>query len=370
MKILVLSSHTPSLFWFRMDMMKAFQKAGAEVTAVGNEPEDKWAHKFKEFGITYRAIPVSRNGLNVAADITTYKALKKLIKEAQPDKIFAYQAKTIVYGILAAHAADKSIENYPLVAGLGSIFRGTNLKSKLVRTVLSAQYKLAFRRSQKVIFQNRDDRDELISRGLLKGSQSEIINGSGVNLAKFTLQPLPSQRAILFIGRLIRDKGVGEYLELAKRIKARYGDVRCLLVGPYDSNPSAITPEDLEPLIDTGVVEYFGEQSDVRPYINECTVYVLPSYHEGTPKTVLEAMASGRPVVTTDAPGCRETVVDGENGFLVAVKDVDQLETAVAKILDDAELAQRLGGRSREMAEDKYDVEKVNASILRIMQIR
>lgn len=367
MKILVLSSHTPSLFWFRMDMMKELQDIGAEVTAVGNEPVGKWIEKFNIYGIKYLSIPVSRNGLNVFGDIKTFNALRRIITAERPDKIFTYQAKTIVYGILAAHRIDKSILNYPLVAGLGSIFRGTDLKSKIVRSILSRQYKLAFKYSTKVIFQNVDDKKELLQRRLLRETQTEMINGSGVSLEKFTVQPLPDKKAVLFIGRLIRDKGVGEYLELAKRIRSLSPEVRCLLVGPYDSNPSAIKPNDLQPLIDANIIEYFGEQSDVRPYINECTVYVLPSYHEGTPKTVLEAMATGRPIVTTDAPGCRETVIDGVNGFLVPVQNIDELEKVVIKILNDTEVAKQFGRNSRKIAEDKYDVNKVNASILKIM---
>lgn len=369
MKILILSSHTPSLFWFRMDMMKVFMDAGADVRAVGNEPESVWIDKFKDFGIKYRSIPVSRNGLNVIGDLKTFIAIKKIIQEEKPDKIFTYQAKTIVYGILASHLVDNSISNYPLVAGLGSIFRGTGFKSMIVRSILSIQYKLAFKYSTKVIFQNSDDKKELLRRGLLKETQVAIINGSGVNLEKFTVQPLPDKKAILFIGRLIRDKGVGEYLELVKRIKYNYPKVRCLLVGPYDSNPSAIKPDDLQPLIDANIIEYFGEQADVRPYFKECTVYVLPSYHEGTPKTVLEAMATGRPIVTSDAPGCRETVIDGVNGYLVPIKNVDSLFNAVKQVLDDSNLTEKFAQEGRRIVEEKYDVRKVNTSIMKIMNL-
>ena len=151
-----------------------------------------------------------------------------------------------------------------------------------------------------------------------------VIHGSGVNLEKFVPTEMPEIPTFLYIGRLIKDKGVGEYLEACQKIKRLYGKkVRCLLVGPFDSNPSALKPEELQPLINSGVLEYFGEQSDVRPYISQCSIYVLPSYHEGTPKTVLENMAMGRAIITTDAPGCRETVVNGENGYLVEVKNED-----------------------------------------------
>lgn len=368
MRILVLSSHTPSLFWFRLDMMKSFQSKGAEVIAVGPENDEKWIGEFRDNGIEYRSIPVSRNGLNVLADIKTFNALIRLIKETKPDKIFTYQAKTIVYGTLAARVVG-NIEVYPLVAGLGSIFRGKGFKNKLVKIILSIQYRLAFKYSQKVIFQNNDDKSELVNLGLLSESKTCIIHGSGVNTKKLTPTEFPNEKAILYIGRLIGDKGVREYLELSKRLKDKGQNVRCLLVGPYDTNPSAITPEELKPYIVDGIIEYFGEQRDIRPYMKQCSVYVLPSYHEGTPKTVLEAMSMGRPIVTTDAPGCRETVVNGENGYLVPIKDVEALEQAVIKILDNPELISRLGKRSRLIAESKYDIDRVNDSILKIMSI-
>lgn len=366
--VLVLSSHTPSLFWFRMDMMRAFQEKGARVIAVGSDSDQKWKDEFGSNGIEYRSIPVSRNGLNVLADIRTFLALRKLVDEIKPDKIFTYQAKTIVYGSLAAKTVG-NIEVYPLVAGLGSIFRGHGLKNKIVRAILSAQYKLAFRYSKKVIFQNDDDKHELISRGLLGEDKCCKIHGSGVDTSRLVPVEFPQAPAILFIGRLIGDKGIREYLELARRLHDGKRNVRCMLVGPYDTNPSAITPEELNLYIESDIIEYFGEQKDIRPFMSQCTVYVLPSYHEGTPKTVLEAMAMGRPVVTTDAPGCRETVVDGENGFLVPVRNVDALEEAVLRIIDSKESVAIFGKRSREIAVGKFDVNKVNDSIMEIMSL-
>ena len=167
MKIIVLSSHTPSLFWFRIDMMRAFIKTGASIVAVGQESENIWGDKFAAEGIAYRQIPVSRNGLNILADIKTFGALTQLIREIKPDKIFTYQAKTIVYGSLAARIVDKHIEVYPMMAGLGSILRSKGLKNEIIKCVLNIQYSLAFRNSCKVIFQNSDDKDEIVRLGLV-----------------------------------------------------------------------------------------------------------------------------------------------------------------------------------------------------------
>jgi glycosyltransferase involved in cell wall biosynthesis len=193
-----------------------------------------------------------------------------------------------------------------------------------------------------------------------------------VDLASFTLRPLPlgtltGAVRFLFIGRLLGDKGVREYAQAAHLLKISHPQVQCALVGWIDSNPNAINQAELDGWVADGSIEFLGRLSDVRPAIEACSVYVLPSYREGTPRTVLEAMAMGRAVITTDAPGCRETVVDGDNGFLVPVKTVDALADAMARFINDPDLAFRMGQRGRQLAEDKYDVHKVNAVMLKEM---
>ncbi|MCA0170375.1 glycosyltransferase family 4 protein [Bacillus sp. RAR_GA_16] len=368
MKIAVLSSHTSSLFWFRMDMMKDIIKNGNEVIALGSEPETEWKEKFNEYNIQYKQLPVDRNGINPLKDIKTLLYLYKFMKQEKPDKIFAYQAKTVVYGSVAAKFNGIS-EFYPLIAGLGSIFRGAGLKNRLIKTIMKTEYWLACKFSKKVFFQNHDDRDEFINHGLINMDKTAIINGSGVNLKKFKPTPFPEKNAFLFIGRLIKDKGILEYLEACKKIKEHNQEVRCLLVGPYDSNPSALKPEELKPYIDKGIVEYFGEQNDVRPYISQCSTFVLPSYHEGTPKTVLEAMAMGRSVITSDAPGCRETVRDGVNGYLVGVKDTQSLINRMQDLVNNPEKCHSMGAVAASITKQKYDVEIVNKSIMETMGI-
>ncbi len=369
-KALVLSSHTPSLFWFRVDLMREMQAEGYEVFAAAQMPEADWTERFKEIGVTYRQISVSRNGLNPLGDLRTLKDIKRLLKEIRPDKIFVFQAKTVAYGCMAAKSFGIT-DVYTLIAGLGSVYLGHGLKNKLVKTVMSALYKQAFRKSKKVFFQNNDDKQTMLREGLLREDKIVMIHGSGVNVEKFVPVELPQLPAFLYIGRLIRDKGVGEYLEACKVVKAEYGDkVRCLLVGPYDSNPSALKPEELQPLVDAGIVEYFGEQRDVRSFIGQCSVYVLPSYHEGTPKTVLESMAMGRAIITSDAPGCRETVVDGLNGYLTEVRDAEDVAAKMRMLIKHPDMVARMGEESRRMACEIFDVRKVNDTILRTMGMR
>jgi glycosyltransferase involved in cell wall biosynthesis len=228
---------------------------------------------------------------------------------------------------------------------------------------------MGMKKAPNVFFQNNDDLKVFTDNRIIPVEKAVMLNGSGVNIEKFLPTPLPEEVSFLCISRLIRDKGVCEYLDAAREIRKRHPNVRCVLVGPYDTNISAIKPEDIQPYIDDGSVEYLGEQKDVYPYLRSCTAYVLPSYHEGTPKTVLEAMACGRPTITTDAPGCRETVTDGVNGYLVRVKDVAAIVDAMEKIIADPEKTAEMAINARRIAEDKYDVNKVNKRIKQTMKI-
>jgi len=368
MKIAILSSHTQSLFWFRLDMMKLFIANGHQVVALGPEPPEEWEMKFKENGIEYRQIFVERNGTNPISDFRTFRDIFRFFKNEKPDKVFCYQAKTILYGSLAARL-NKITDLYLLIAGLGSVFIGGGFKNKLYRFVMKTGYRLACKISKKVFFQNEDDRGEFIEKGLVNHEKAVIINGSGVNLDEFKPVSMPVEPAFLLIGRLIKDKGVMEYLKACEIIKEKYPTIRCMLLGPYDSNPSALMPEELQPYIDKGIIEYFGEQGDVRPFIEMCSTYVLPSYREGTPKTVLEAMAMGRAIITSNAPGCKETVTDGVNGYLVKVKDIKDLAEKMEYLILNPETCQIMGDKSLMIAREKYDVNLVNRKIMENMKL-
>jgi glycosyltransferase involved in cell wall biosynthesis len=194
-----------------------------------------------------------------------------------------------------------------------------------------------------------------------------VVNGSGVDVTAFAVAPLPTEPHFLLIARLLGDKGVREYAQAAQRTREIYPQARFSLVGWLDENPDSISQAELDSWVREGTLNFLGRLSDVRPALASCSVFVLPSYREGTPRTVLEAMAMGRAVITTDAPGCRETVVNGDNGFLVSVKSVAALTVAMTRFLDDPELAVRMGRRGRYLAEQKYDVHKVNAMMLKEM---
>ena len=365
MKILVLSSHTPSLMWFRLDMMLDFQKQDCDVVAVGNEDETTWTSEFQKLGIRYRQAFIQRNGTNPIKDLKTLKSLRRIIQEEKPDKIFAYNAKTVIYGGIAAYK--EKVETYSLIAGLGSVFMGKGFKNRLVQRILVSEYKKSLKHSKKVFFQNNDDVDTFLKKQMVKKEQVVMLHGSGVNLDKFAIQEFPNKFGFLFIGRLIKDKGIFEFLKACKIVKIKHPEVRCLLVGPFDSNPSALKEEELEPYIDENIIEYFGEQKDVRPYLAQCNVFVLPSYREGTPKTVLEAMASYKAIITTDVPGCKETVINGENGYLVPAKDPIKLAEKMIELYENPCLINKMASKGRKMAEDTFDVKKINSIIVSIM---
>lgn len=367
MRIMVLSSYAPTLFFFREDMMAAMIKNGHEVCAVAPESKEEWGSRFEKRNIKYVSIRVDRTGTNPIKDIMAFLSILKAIIKEKPDKIFAYQAKTIIYGSIAAKIA-RITEVYALMGGLGSVLRSENKKS-LARNILKLEYKVAFKCCKGVFFQNKDDYKEMANLDIIKPDKVIMINGSGVNLLKFTPKTIPTKPVFLFVGRIIKDKGVLEYIQAAKIVKEKYPNARIQIVGYFDTNPTAIKPEEIKRYVDSGIIEYLGSTDEVRPFLERCSVFVLPSYHEGTPKSVLEAMATGRPIITTDAPGCKETVIDGVNGCVIPVKNVSALAEKMIWMIEHPEEVSRMGQESLRICQEKYDVNKVNEIILKAMSL-
>ena len=324
----------------------------------------------QSIGVTAIDVPLNRSSLNPLGDFQLCWTLRRLFEKLRPDVVFSYTIKPVIYGTFAA-----SLCRVPriasMVTGLGYCFLGETIKQRLVGCVAKLLYRAALRRNHVVIFQNRDDYDDLVKQGVLQRSKEFlIVNGSGVDLARFALaEPLLSPPTFLLIARLYREKGVLEFVEAARKLKSKHPQARFLVAGAPDSNPSSFTLADIEGWVATGAIEYVGWLEDVRPWLRMTSVYVLPSYREGTPRTVLEAMAMGRPIVTTDVPGCRETVVHGQNGFLVPSKDVDSLADAMERFVVEPDLIRTMGLRSRRIAEEKYNVHDVNFRILAALKL-
>lgn len=369
MKVMFITAATFTIPWFREDMLREFAKRSDDVVVLGNEGDSKWDSYFENLGVTYRTYPVSRNGLSPWDDMRTYRALRSIIAEEKPDKVLTNFVKANVYGCVAAHKAGVR-DVYVMMGGLGSVFHGSDSKSKLARLIVKSEYHASLKYAKKIFFQNDEDSQLLVNLGLVKRGQVVRINGSGVNTEHFTQKPLPDRPSFVFIGRLVRGKGVIEYLEAARIVKQRHPGVEFSLVGPYDTNPSALKPDDIEPFIADGIVQYHGEQKDVRPFLEAASCFVLPSYYgEGTPKSGLEALATGRPLIVADAVGCREVVKNEVNGLLVEPKSSRSLSEAMIKMIMNQDNMRSMGAESRRLAESLYDVRIVNSSICRAMEI-
>ncbi len=365
-RILIVSHYARSLLNFRSELIQTLAKLGHEVIALG--PEPGFEEELKALGACYVQIPLARTGLNPFQDFRTFFRLLVEMRKREPDIVFSYAVKPVIYGSLAARAA--GIPGvYSMITGVGSVFLEESGLYNLLARLVKLLYKAALRSNHVVFFQNPDDLSLFREAGLLPAKcRAVLINGSGVDVERFSyVEPRVKPLSFLLIARLIWHKGIREYVEAARFLKSRYPEVSFKLLGPLDTNPSAIEKKEVEAWVNEGTIEYLGETDDVRPYLAACSVYVLPSYREGTPRSVLEAMAVGRPVITTNVPGCRETVEEGVNGFLVPAKDSVALADAMEKFILNPEMILEMGRKSREIAVQKYNVHKVNQVILEAM---
>lgn len=374
MTFLLIAGYPDSLLNFRGPLLDALLAHGLAVHVAAPDLPlgSPLRQQLEARCLQVHDVPLRRTGMNPLADFATLLHLWRLMHRIRPDHVLGYTIKPVIYGSLAARLAGVP-RRFALITGLGYAFtdqRAGGLRGRL-RALIQRLYSLALVSTHKVFFQNPDDEALFRFLDILRlGTPSCVVNGSGVDVAQFAVSPLPAAPRFLLIARLLGDKGVREYVEAARQVRARYPEAQFSLVGWIDENPDAIEQAELDAWEAEGVVEYLGHLKDVRPAIADCSVYVLPSYREGTPRTVLEAMAMGRAIITTDAPGCRETVVDGDNGFLVSVKAVDELAAAMLRFVEQPLLAAHMGSRSRLIAEEKYDVHRVNAVMLKEMGIQ
>ena len=365
-RVLIIGSFAPSLIQFRGRLIATMADAGHSVVAAAPNMEQRVADVVRELGADPREIPLRNVSLNPFALLQSYRAARALIRDERPDVILAYTIKPVIIAALAGRA-ERVANIVALITGAGYAFTsGWEIKRMVSRIAASILYWVALRRSDSVIFQNPDDERLFRNLGLVpKDGATHVVNGSGIDLNQFSPVPLPSAVAFLMIARLLKDKGIREFARAAKRLKAAHPNVPIILVGDLDPSPDSLTRAELDELIRCGI-DYRGHLADVRPAIADCSVYVLPSYYrEGTPRSILEAMAMGRAIITTDSPGCRETVRSGENGFLVKPRDAGSLYAAMIRFVAEPSLAARMGHASRSLAEEKYDVNEVNANLLR-----
>lgn len=367
-RFLLIASYPDSLIKFRGPLLDCLLKKGLTVhVAVPRlSSESSIFQHLVAKGVHVHRIPLDRTGMNPLMDLITLCSLCAIMLRVRPYCVMSYTIKPVIYGSLAA-SLTRVPRVFALITGLGYVFNGNekDVRRGLLCSLVQRLYRFSLSGCYKVFFQNRDDEALFFDQHVLSHhSSSFVVNGSGVDLVEYAVAPISEKTSFLLIARLLGDKGVREYVAAAKKVCAKYPHVVFKLVGWIDSNPDAISQEELDVWIAEGTIEYLGKMDDVRPAIASASVYVLPSYREGTPRTVLEAMAMGRAVITTDAPGCRETVMNGYNGFLVPVKAVDELVEAIEKFIVKPGLIKEMGLCSRKIAESKYDVHKVNDVML------
>jgi glycosyltransferase involved in cell wall biosynthesis len=356
-----------SLVNFRGHLLKRLCALGHEVIACAGDDDRDVKMRLQAWGVRFVPVPLSRTGRNPLQELRVIRDLGRVLSDVRPDVFLGYTAKPVIYGGWAAAAAGVP-RRIALITGLGSAFLPRDWKGRVLRRVITELYRSALARYDQVVFQNPDDCREFSTRRLVQSHQIARVGGSGIDLREFPVAPLPADRPrFLLIARLLRDKGLMEYADAVRQVKQAFPDAVCQLLGPPDENPSAISLSQIREWETTCGLEYLGETSDVRPAIAGCNVYVLPSYREGVPRSTQEAMAMGRPVITTDVPGCRETVVDERNGLLVPSHDSASLADAMIRLAGCGELRSRMGEQSRRLAEERFDVHRINEQLIDLM---
>jgi glycosyltransferase involved in cell wall biosynthesis len=369
-KVILVANAAFTILNFRKELIQTLLDKGYQVI-VACPKECTLMHSnnvyesFEKIGAIHYEIPLSRSGTNPFSEIKLFLSLIKLYRAYKPEIVLNYTIKPTIYSSIAS-LFSKNTRVYSTITGLGFIFTNNSntLKDKTISFIVKLQYFLALKFNDLVFFQNNDDLTLLKNLGLLNGVKTKIVNGSGVDMNHFRTRGSEKlKRSFLMVARILKDKGIDEYISAARILKNKYPDAIFQLLGPVDNNLAAYTFSDIEKWQQEGVITYIPPTDDVREYLDRSEVFVLPSYREGTPRSTLEALAMGLPIVTTNAPGCKETVINGKNGFIVEVKNHIELASAMEKFIVSPQIIKKMGQESFKLASDKYDVSAVNKSI-------
>ena len=360
MKILLLCSKSSVVVGFRKKLIEKLQENGHQVCALAFDNEHE--ETIRERNIEFHYFNDANRSLNPFKVLSLKNRYAKAIKEINPDLVFTFMLKPNIYGVQGAKK--EGITNiYSMVEGAGDVFIYNSLKWKLIRKFVCHGYKKAFKHSKKVFFLNTDDKADFVKRGLVREEQCEIVHGIGIDLERFTYEPIENKQTFLMIARLLPTKGVMEYCQAAKIVKEKYPNATFNLLGPEGT----IKAEDLKEYTENGIINYLGATTDVRPFIKECSVNVLPSYREGLGLVNAEAGAVGRPSITGDTNGTRDTVKDGYNGFLVPIKDSQALAEKMIYFLENQDKIDIMGQNARKYSEEMFDQRVINEKICKII---
>jgi len=364
MKIAVIANSAWYLYNFRRNLLLALAAAGHEAIAIS--PVDDYARRLQEDGFVHHPLKLTAAGANPLRELSVLMQLRQLLKAQAVNVAFTYTPKVNIYTGLAARGL--KFTHVPNVSGLGRVFIRPSPLTPIVRTL----YRLAFSRASRVVFQNEDDREMFILNGLARRESTLRVPGSGVDMARF--RPAPFEAAtpevtFLLVARVLWDKGVGEFVEAARALRKDHPEARFQLLGSSTSdNPAAVPAQTLRSWQDEGLLTHVDHVDDVRPFISRSQCVVLPSYREGVPRSLLEAAAMGRPLIATDAPGCRDTVDEGVNGFLCEPASAKSLEAAMRRFLAlSPQQREAMGARGREKMERQFDEGKVLSTYLELL---
>ena len=364
MKAVLFANTDWYLYNFRIEYAKFLKSQGWDVVLMS--PDGEYVEKIEALGFRHIDMEFSRKGMNPAAESDAIRRIREVYEAEQPDLVHHFTIKCMIYGSIAARQVGvKSIVNS--VTGLGFVFLSDKPHVKLVRGIVKHLYKKAFKGTQ-VIFENPDDRALFLEMGLVGEDNSHVILGTGIDTDAFVpVRPPDSVPLTILPARMLWDKGIGEFVDAAAAIRKEGINARFALIGKMDEgNPACIEYETLTRWQKEGNVEWWGWQDDIYTSISLADIVCLPSYREGLPKILLEAAACGRPIVTTDVPGCRETVINGVNGLLVEVKSAESLKNALVRLINDRDLRVKMGEASRELAVSRFSNAIVNAETYKI----
>lgn len=374
MQIVLIGTVASSFYGFRADLIRELYKKGHIVYAFTSEYSESDLQKIESLGAIPVTYDLNRGGLNPLADIKATYLLAKKIKEISPNIVFSYFTKPVIFGTLAAKWA-KVPKIIGMLEGLGYTFtdqpEGLSPKTKLIRNLQIFLYRIAFPYLDQLVFLNPDDPVDLLEKHNLHVKAVNILGGIGLNLETYPYKPISKVSEnlnFLFIGRLLKEKGIHEFIAAAKLVKEKYPNATFTVLGAIDkSNLGALSEDELQNLIKSGIIEYPGHVDNIQEWIAKSDVFVLPSYREGVPRSTQEAMAIGRAVITTDVPGCRETVVDEVNGFIVPRWNPEMLAARMIYFIEHPEKTQIMGEASHQIAIEKFDANKVNQKLIDIL---
>lgn len=365
---LFVSGSGDTFVWFRLDLMQEIQSMGFNIYAAAPSISKENLKILNDHDVIFLPLDLQRKSLNPLNFIFSIFSLRKVIKSLNPSHIFSYMHKSILAtGLATLFFSD--VKKYYMVTGLGHLFERNTLIMNLIQKPALILFKITFDSARRVFFQNTDDFQYFLSLKLFNKGKGKIVNGSGVNLDKFQYSKLPSQPIFMTMGRLLESKGLREFARAAKIVKGTNPNARFLLYGYSDSHEDSIDESEImKHWKDNYGVEFLGFSKDPALAYLKCSIFVLLSYREGTPRSSLEAMAMGRPIITTNVPGCRETVINDKNGYLVKVKDHQEAAKAMIKLCD-KNIREEMGLQSLNIAKEKFDVKKVNATILECLEL-